>query len=422
MGPPGLSGGLAFNVKDFGAKGDGVTNDAPPFTAALAAAANGGEIVVPSGTYNIASALSQTITGDISFRGAGSGVTILGFPGGGDGLTFTLGSSAVVHVSGFTMIRAPATGATYGNTGLTLTTTDITVVRQGICEIKDVAFVGGSFYWATGIHIHLLNNVSVNNIMYIAPNATGAGSGEGIRIEGQSASAYLTSARFSNILTQGGSVGLQIGDWVQGVYVDQSDFIGCDYGIRWSGILGDADLWLAITDSHFNAGTRGVFSDSGLSVQIVNTYTLHFPIPSIDNIWAAFEFHNMGPGIISNNSIYCIGSSSPSAQEYAILLTGGNTINIIGNYIQTAKNAGIYVNTTTYTLITGNIAQLPAGIPLVQYASVDPTNKSYGNLFNGALTFSGPWVSAVNDAAAASAGVPVDGVYLNGSAMMVRVA
>ena len=329
-------------------------------------------------------------------------MTILGFPGGGDGLTLTLGASAVAHVSGFTMIRAPATGATYGNTGLTLTTTDITVVRQGICEIEDVAFVGGSFYWATGIHIHLLNNVSVNNIMYVAPNATGAGIGEGIRIEGQSASAYLTSARFSNILTQGGGVGLQIGDWVQGVYVIDSDFIGCDYGIRWSGVAGDADLWLSVANTHFNAGTRGLFSDIGLSTQVVNTYTLHFPIPSIDNIWAAVEFHNLGPGIISNNSIYCIGSTSPSAQEYAILLTGGNTIDIIGNYIQNAKNAGIYVNTTTYTLITGNIAQLPAGIPLVQYAAVHPSNKSYGNLFNGALTFSGPWVNAVNDAAAAT--------------------
>jgi hypothetical protein len=88
------------------------------------------------------------------------------------------------------------------------------------------------------------------------------------------------------------------------------------------------------------------------------------------------------------------------------------------------KNAGIYFNGTLNTIVTANVAGLPAGIPLVQYAggSVSSTNKSYGNMLNGALTFSGPFVNAANDAAAASAGVPVDGMYRNGSALMVRVA
>lgn len=64
-----------WSVKDLGAKGDGLTNDAGAFTAANAA----GEIIVPKGTYLIGSNI--TITAALTFApGAklvrGSGVTI----------------------------------------------------------------------------------------------------------------------------------------------------------------------------------------------------------------------------------------------------------------------------------------------------------------------------------------------------------
>ncbi|HSX06850.1 MAG TPA: glycosyl hydrolase family 28-related protein [Candidatus Saccharimonadia bacterium] len=52
-------GDLVFNVKDYGAVGDGATNDAPAIQAAInaAAAANGGTVLLPSATYNITTTL-----------------------------------------------------------------------------------------------------------------------------------------------------------------------------------------------------------------------------------------------------------------------------------------------------------------------------------------------------------------------------
>lgn len=59
------------SVKDFGAKGDGTTDDSAAFTAALAA---GNEVFVPYGTYNVA---SVTIPQNKRLVGAGKFKTIL---------------------------------------------------------------------------------------------------------------------------------------------------------------------------------------------------------------------------------------------------------------------------------------------------------------------------------------------------------
>jgi hypothetical protein len=49
-----------FNVKEYGAKGDGVTNDAPAFASAFTAAntAGGGVVLAPAGTYLVNSTLA----------------------------------------------------------------------------------------------------------------------------------------------------------------------------------------------------------------------------------------------------------------------------------------------------------------------------------------------------------------------------
>lgn len=45
---------ILINVRDHGATGDGVTNDAPAIRAAIAAAVKiGGAVLFPSGTYRI---------------------------------------------------------------------------------------------------------------------------------------------------------------------------------------------------------------------------------------------------------------------------------------------------------------------------------------------------------------------------------
>lgn len=126
-----------FNVLDYGAAGDGVTDDTAHIQAAITAAvAVGGTVLVPSGTYKITDAL--TVTGAATITGTGtihqvtsgkhgfnvsaSGVTI-------DGLTLTGCNTTAVYTYSENAVHAfgPSAAAAISN----LTFRDLTISGWG---------------------------------------------------------------------------------------------------------------------------------------------------------------------------------------------------------------------------------------------------------------------------------------------------
>src|SRR6185369_12882563 len=71
---PAIAATPTLNVRDFGATGDGTTDDAPAFQKALdaLATAGGGTLFVPAGKYAIASTVSK------DFSGSAASITITG--------------------------------------------------------------------------------------------------------------------------------------------------------------------------------------------------------------------------------------------------------------------------------------------------------------------------------------------------------
>jgi parallel beta-helix repeat protein len=65
-----------YNIKDYGATGDGAADDTSAFAAAISAAANGGTVFVPPGTYIVDPSTSINITSNITLQGAGNGSVI----------------------------------------------------------------------------------------------------------------------------------------------------------------------------------------------------------------------------------------------------------------------------------------------------------------------------------------------------------
>jgi len=77
---PGIKGGIptkpvVANVKDFGAKGDGLTDDSNAFKKAVESVKDGGAVLIPSGEYLIKSKI--TLDKPVVLRGEGPGKTIL---------------------------------------------------------------------------------------------------------------------------------------------------------------------------------------------------------------------------------------------------------------------------------------------------------------------------------------------------------
>jgi hypothetical protein len=72
----------AINVREFGAKGDGVTNDTAAIAAALASLPNGGALYFPSGTYRTyrAFASDNIVSSNITIFGDGASTIIDGNP------------------------------------------------------------------------------------------------------------------------------------------------------------------------------------------------------------------------------------------------------------------------------------------------------------------------------------------------------
>jgi hypothetical protein len=88
-------GGQVFDVKSYGAIGDGVTNDAPAFQLAInAARVAGGVVFIPAGEYRLTSALDLTSAGvaaslSVTIRGAGRRSTLLSVVHTGHGFDCT---------------------------------------------------------------------------------------------------------------------------------------------------------------------------------------------------------------------------------------------------------------------------------------------------------------------------------------------
>jgi hypothetical protein len=149
-----------ISVKDFGAVGDGVTDDYPAFEAAINSLSAidsyvGGEIIIPSGTYY----LSQTwnIKKRVTIRGTNAGdqpqtaaCTLL-FPANTDGLRFYsnidsgIGTDGTMSVLSNVQVRAAAKAST--GVGIKSTTS----IRIEHCIVRDFKSHGIEIHGQTGV-------------------------------------------------------------------------------------------------------------------------------------------------------------------------------------------------------------------------------------------------------------------------------
>lgn len=237
-----------FNVKDYGALGDGSTNDNTAFTNCVAAAnsAGGGVIYIPTGTYILTT--SFTTTGATYLKGEGQQLSVLkwttagGFVHNGGGTTTPTGRKTF-FASGITFVAAFAGGATCLDINYTVVSGSVSkLVTIEACEFtRD----GSSNYWDRAIDME--NARSTDILLCSFRGLQTSRTMEGIRINGANdpVEHRISSCEFYFL-----NNAIEVGGTVEGVYIDAITAVACNVGVRWNTSGGEP--LLSIMGSHFS--------------------------------------------------------------------------------------------------------------------------------------------------------------------------
>jgi hypothetical protein len=364
---PYLAGG-AINLAYFGAKSDGTTDDAVSLNAAIAAIlalSHGGKVILPAGRTVIGSAIVANIPAGktLTIEGMGAQASELYFSNATDGLNFTLGNSGTtwggVHLRGFSVTRGPTSPA-IANTGISLSVPVTAVIYTGASSLRDLCVQGGfgatpANQWATSILLAGCGGITVDNVTAFGSN-TGATDHGDVLLSitgGPGTSQYAASFNISNCYFQGGSCGINVGGYVQGVFIANTTVIGQYDSIRWATTATYQAEEIAITNCTMNAHHRGVYlSYAGLSA-ISNTVTLHSAL-AVAAGFAGIELNNSNFNTVAGNTV--IGSLTGTEVGILVSSGGANPNTIIGNIVSNISGGqGIHLQgNTSGTTVVGN--------------------------------------------------------------------
>ena len=371
-----------YNVKNYGAIGDGVTDDTAAFQAALTAAPAGATVYVPPGTY-LVNALTRTSSAFI--RGAsqaasivtrGSAVRLLTFSGVDTevtlrGLTFDGATYAQIGVETNTVklfdaencafIRNGTPGYAAGHTGsfdgvrlYKTTTANITS-----CELTDNerdGFYGQAVSYLTVTGSNLSNNGRYGaanqqatdnsagplSVTYSGNRMDGCGAG-GLHTENGAALTPAVASWAGNIVTNCGN-----DDW--------------GYG---SGLI---------------LGTNAYGSVVGNTVREFATTT------------AAAYNHGIAIGAVGGNVVVSANNVDGTGADGINLNSPGHPVTVSGNNVNAAGAVGVHTYAATDSIVVANTitAAQHEGIYIeVSARVVTSDNKVYGCSLAGSGTYSG---------------------------------
>lgn len=326
-----------LSVKDFGAVGDGVTNDTVAVQAALdSAASQKKRVYIPAGVYQLSDRI--TCAGNVSVQGDGKNLSVLSWPSGsleaGSGLSLTAqpdadGLSTVIDVSSLSLITGASVGIALLVTGATTIAADRITPRLIVRDVLLRGAVGPlTDGWRGGVHMTNVTKANIDNVTFSGcvngtePNFT---SDEAFRYDNSnSASPHPTEFNITNSYVAYAKTGIFAGDF-EGGMIRGNQMFGVNVGVHATGPA--AFPHILLSENHINASTACVIVDK------------------------------MFEAMISDNLLY--NQNSPAACS-GIDIRGGAghfTVqgNIFENYNQTVAANSIVVTSGVGGLISDNI-------------------------------------------------------------------
>ena len=342
-----------FDVRAYGAVGDGTTDDASAFTAAIAAAsdAGGGTVFVPPGTWKLGTAV-QLLQG-VSIRGAGHVATTLV---GGEGTTTlkVVGTApAATQINSFSIrdmtIKNGSTGAA------THAILDLQYCSERAIQIKDVIIHGADF-GCIGMRLYNSWGISIENVAFRSLPSTTYPALELRSTAGDGVSGHpMNTIRIDNCTWQEFGIGISLQNTADGspgplhaLVINNPRFKNTTMGTS-IGIIGNSNqIWnVNIIGGFFEDIARGI---------VCTGFNWHIDGAFFQHATTAISFEDGGKHIADN-----ISFSSPTGNEIG---TGCHFKSTLDEACE-LRNYHIVTGSAAFTVLANDATLLgaPFGIP-----------------------------------------------------------
>ena len=371
--------GDVFNVRDYGALGDGSTDDSTAFQSAVDAAvasSTGGCVYIPAGRYVLNSRIVKTgiaLPKSLSIVGDGQGVSVLSaYSASG---VFQIGFASATEGSQNSLLMADFSVAVETTSATAATGFDLSWASSGSntfqsLEIRGVTFNPQSAYYGTAYYkrfIKLTNvwNAKIHDCLVRGPNTIPSGLDSCVGIElatnsgSESNPVHITDCDFYGV-----TIGVYITGNLESTIMDQCMFLG-DYGVYC--IPATAQEHLSISNCHASNKFYSVyaeqmfrvyvhdcvfFGDNGGSGYIGIYLTTSTPFAKIhDNYIRGNAGSN---GIVTTSASQIVHSNTFIGTATGYWMQSGTNNSIAYGNISFTSDAGVLGGTSVLNSGTGN--------------------------------------------------------------------
>ncbi|NIF71922.1 hypothetical protein F3J16_17265 [Burkholderia sp. Ap-962] len=344
-----------LNLKDFGAKCDGVTNDDAAFTAAFVALKPGTELDLPAGTCVFSTSHSLPVVSNVGIVGAGSGQTTLLYSGAdastdllvvGDGTTSLAGWS----LRGFTIQSStPMTGGSALHLQRMQNGNALTDVNAGAFNQSGSNLFDG--IWLDNVNVFSYDhfNIQVKN--------------EGLKMNGSASNAEGSDIFLDHGAITFSNIGYHVGGGQGGVYF--GNVLAFEDGVNYqidNALAHSPNREIFFSDLSISDGsfTYGIYVNDALAAEspiVINgaIASAGFPVPGGGPDGIDVYIKQWGNGRVSfgPGQLY-------NASQDGLRVDDPTTIVTIDPSRMIFNNQGYGVNATVNTSRIGNFSQFQA--------------------------------------------------------------
>jgi hypothetical protein len=227
-----------LNLLDFVVAGD--TDTTAAFNRAVARAQALGwpaTLWIPCGIYNISSAITINTTANqgIQIKGESASCVSINQNADADAFDVSLGNygglftTGAIRLSGMRLKMAASASTTRAAVHVASTAASGVVGVPVVLDDLTIASTGTTAYWGTGIYINEIPNVVYISHINSLLNANST-SGTHISINGN-ATSYTTSASVRDVWLVGGNHGVELGNYLQGIHLDNVNTLNMQYAL-----------------------------------------------------------------------------------------------------------------------------------------------------------------------------------------------